>query len=182
MSFLHDDVIGGLNTFLEKQKGLPGKVTVSAYQFDEVYEPVVEYALLDTVKPFTKEHFVPRGGTALLDAIGRTVNAKGQKFAAMDEKDRPEKVILIIFTDGLENSSKEFTRSQVQSMLKHQQELYSWEVIYLGADQDAIKEGSNLGLVAGKSMNWEKTSGGIRGACLYASTYTANYRSGKAGW
>lgn len=182
MSMLHDDVVGGLNRFVEEQRKLPGKVTLSAYQFDTVYDAVVEYVDLNYFKGFTKDNFVPRGGTALLDAIGKTVNSKGLKFSGMKEEDRPEKVIIVIFTDGLENSSVEFSRSKIQEMLKHQQAKYSWEIIYLGADQDSIREGANLGLLAGKSQNWDKTSYGLQTACLNASTYTSNLRNGKAGW
>ena len=95
----------------------------------------------------------------------------------MKEEDRPEKVIFIIITDGLENSSKEFTADQIKHMINHQTEKYNWTFVYIGANQDAILVGSSLGIKASNSLNY--TSNDIGTRCLYSSlaTNVSSYRS-----
>jgi hypothetical protein len=180
MSDIHDDVIGGLNTFLDEQKKLPGTVTLNAYEFDDKYDVVVENQDLSLFGSFTKKNFVPRGGTNLYDAIGRTIAARGNYFANQKEEDRPDKVILVVFTDGLHNVSGDYSKKQVFEMVRHQEEKYSWEVIFLGADMDAMAEGGKAGIASGKTMAFSKNNFEL--AAKSASAYAANYRGGKAGW
>lgn len=180
MESIHDDVIGGLNSFISKQKDLPGKATLNVYQFDDRYETVIENKNLSTVEWFTDKDFYPRGSTNLYDAIGKTINRRGGYLSSLKESDRPEKVILVIFTDGLHNINEEFSREQVFGMVKHQEEKYAWEVIYLGADQDAMAAGGMVGVQCTKTMNFDKNK--MLFACDSASSYVTNYRSGSAGW
>jgi len=177
MSVIRDDTVGGLNTFITENKKLPGTATFSLHQFDNVYETVIDRQDLQSVKLLTSEDFVPRGGTALLDAIGQTVNAVGNELAALAEADRPEKVILMIITDGYENCSKEFSRDKIFTMLKHQQEVYNWDVAYLGANQDAIAVGSTFGIGASGCMSYNATPEGAKMAFCSASNYSSTSRT-----
>ena len=171
------DTIGGFNAFLKEQKDLPGEADLTLALFDHDYTVVHDCVPIATVKELTSKTYVPRGNTALLDAIGRTVNSMGAKLASIPEADRPGKVILAILTDGHENCSQEFTKDVVMNMLKHQQDKYSWEVVYFGANQDAIAVGAGIGLNAASSNNWIQTSAGTRSAYTNLSSQLKSMRA-----
>lgn len=177
MSLTASDTIGGFNSFLKEQKSLPGEADLSLALFDHEYTVVHDCIPLEKVPDLDSKTYVPRGNTALLDAIGRTVNTMGEKMSLMSEPDRPGKVILAILTDGYENASKEFTRDSVMEMLKHQQEKYAWDVIYFGANQDAITTGATMGFSAQSSNNYKSTSAGTQSAYSTLSTQIRSLRS-----
>ena len=163
MSSIRDDTIGGINTFLADQQKLPGECNLTFAQFDDVYEIVHHNVPLNRIKPLDQTTFVPRGSTALLDAIGRTINTVGVELATLPEEQRPGKVFFTIFTDGEENASKEFSREQVFEMIKKQREEFKWEFIFLAANQDAIQTSQTMGMGASSSMTCNSTSAGIKG-------------------
>ncbi len=96
--------------------------------------------------------------TALLDAIGRLITDAGASLAALPEDERPGTVIVGIMTDGLENASKEWTHPAIKALIEQQTKTYSWEFLYLGADQDAIEVGTALGVPAARSMTYTRAS------------------------
>ena len=163
MSSIRDDTIGGINTFLADQQKLPSECNLTFTQFDDVYEIVHHNVPLNRIKPLDQTTFVPRGSTALLDAIGRTINTVGVELATLPEEQRPGKVFFTIFTDGEENASKEFSREQVFEMIKKQREEFKWEFIFLAANQDAIQTSQTMGMGASSSMTCNSTSAGIKG-------------------
>ena len=158
MASIQTDVEGGLKAFIEKQRKEPGECFVSLYQFDTEYEPVFENVDIKNVRPIK---VFPRGWTALHDAIGRTINAVGDRLSKTPEKDRPGLVIMTILSDGQENSSKEFTANKVKEMVKHQRKKYSWQFVFLGANQDAMLAGSSYGFSKGTTMTYAANSLGI---------------------
>lgn len=143
MNSIREDAEGGVNTFIEQQRGEPGEATLTLVQFDTEYEFVHNGVPISEVPEYK---LVPRGATALLDAVGRAINETGARLAAMDEAVRPGLVLFVVMTDGLENSSREFTKTQVKEMIEHQESKYSWHFMFLGADQDAFAEGAAMGL------------------------------------
>jgi hypothetical protein len=106
--------------------------------------------------------YAPDGGTALLDAIGRTIDETGARLAAMPEAERPGKVIIAILTDGEENSSRTFTWAQISDKIRHQQEVYKWEFLFLGANQDAIATAARIHIGRHNSATFFQTDSGIR--------------------
>lgn len=158
MEDIKTDMEGGIKTYIEEQKKLSGECYVSLYQFDTDYDPVFEYTDIKYVKPIS---LIPRGGTALLDAIGKTINSVGERLAKTPENDRPEVVIISIITDGEENSSKEWNLVKIKELIKHQTDKYNWKFIFLGADQDAIQSGTSMGFARGSSMSFTKSSAGV---------------------
>lgn len=162
MTSIADDTIGGFNTFIENlmKEGLD--IRVSLVQFDGEYEPVFAGVPVGEVKPLDRTTFVPRGATALLDALGRTVSATGNRFHALPEEERPARVLFVIITDGQENASMEFTRERIREMIEHQQEKYSWDFIYLGANQDSFAEGGSIGIVSAHCMDYAAVPGQAR--------------------
>lgn len=171
------DTIGGFNAFIEAQRKVPGECNASLVQFDDQYEVVYTSKPVKDAPALTADTFVPRGMTALLDAIGRTINETGKRLAAIPEADRPGKVIFVILTDGGENSSKEFTRKQVFEMITHQKTNYKWDFVFLGANQDAISTGADLGIARGSSMTYASNAVGTQYAFASASNYAARSRT-----
>lgn len=164
MGSIRTDAIGGFNTFLEEQKKVPGKAIMTIVLFNQEYDLLCDGVDLETVKNLTCETYIPGGMTALLDAVGNTIQTIGMRLHEMPEPERPGKVIFAILTDGLENASKEYSYQQVSSMIKHQQDKYGWEFIYLAANQDAISEAKKISIQAPNAMNFQASSSGIRNA------------------
>ena len=143
MQSCRDDAEGGLNTFIEEQKKQPGETLFTLVQFDTEYEFVHKGKPIRDVGPC---ELVPRGMTALLDAVGRAIAETGERLAAMPEPDRPGLVVFVIVTDGQENSSKEYTKPQIKEMIERQQNDYKWQFTFLGANQDAFAEAHGIGI------------------------------------
>lgn len=181
MVTIHDDTIGGFNQFLEDQQKAEGEATLTLVQFDHEYEVVYDNVPIKEVKPLSPETFVPRGSTALLDAIGRTINSVGARLAKTPEQDRPKKVICVVITDGHENASKEFTRDKVFEMITHQREKYSWEFVFMGANQDAINAGMSMGISAQNSLTYSADGASTRNLYGALSQNVSAVRSGHVG-
>lgn len=151
----------GLDEFIAGEAKLPGKVTVSLWDFDDQIRCVHSLATAETVLGYRIE---PRNGTAMYDAIGEAVTEEGRKLAALPEDERPEDVTVIIASDGLENRSQRYSGSRVKALLNEQQGTYKWRVIYMGCNQDALKEGEYIGTQSGLTVNTVGTSSGaLRG-------------------
>lgn len=177
MQSVKADTIGGFNNFLQEQKKQPGEATVSLFQFDTEYETVYEGKSIQEAPELTGETFVPRGGTALLDAIGRTINVNGARFSNMKEEDRPEKVVVVILTDGEENSSKEFTHREINALISHQQGIYKWQFVFLGANQDAISSAASMGINIQNAMTYAHNAAGSANAFNSLSKRMVAYRA-----
>lgn len=181
MTSVREDTIGGYNSFIAAQCGLPGRATISLVQFDNEYETVYSGVDCLMVKRMEQRHFQPRGSTALCDAIGRTINFTGERLSALREAQRPGKVVIVTLTDGIENASKKFKREQVAAMVKHQREVYGWEFVFLGANQDAVLTGESLGVPKESSLTYAHDANGVSTVMDSASCYVGNLRSvGKA--
>jgi len=177
MGNLATDTIGGFNTFVAEQKLTPGEAAFTLCTFSTDYSLVHDFVKLGSVPDLDAKSYRPSGGTALLDALGTTINSVGQKLAAMPEDERPSSVLFLIITDGQENSSHTFTKAQVKAMIEHQRETYKWEFVFMGANIDAISEGTSLGISASNSMNYSATKGGTRDLYRSVSSNTSSYRS-----
>ena len=164
MAAVRDDTIGGFNSVLEEQKQVSGTAYLTLVQFDDQYEVIYEGRSLPSAPALTTRTFVPRGSTALLDAIGRTIYAVGARLAVLPEADRPGKVLLLIMTDGEENSSHEFSRAQIFDMITHQREAYAWEIVFIGTNQDAVATGASYGIPASNALSYAPTAAGTRQA------------------
>ena len=161
MSGLAADTIGGFNELIEKQKKIEGDAYVTTVLFDHEYEVLHDHVALGEVAPLTDKEYFARGSTALLDAVGRTINAVGARLAAAPEEERPEHVVFVITTDGMENASREYTAKQVREMVEHQQQKYSWQFVFLGANMDAVSEARNLGISAKYAADFTPTGRGV---------------------
>lgn len=175
MSILND-TIGGFNTFLETQKETPGEATFSLTKFSNKTNLVYSFMDIKEVPVLTKSSYRPSGGTALYDAIGETIIGCGNKLAAMQEYERPDKVMIVIITDGEENVSREFTHANVQQMIKHQSDIYKWEFVFLGANINAERTAVNLNIKLGNTMTFAATSDGVDATFKSMSSKLSSYR------
>jgi len=160
MESVRADTIGGFNSFLADQQKLKDEAYITLVQFDDQYEKVYEGKPLAGAPPLDEQTFQPRGSTALLDAIGRTINEQGERFSRAPDNLKPSKVIVAIMTDGFENASQKFDRAQVFGLISQQRDQWAWMFYFLGANQDAIAEAGRIGLAAGQALSYAATSRG----------------------
>jgi uncharacterized protein YegL len=160
MAGLESDTVGGFNAFVKKQCELEGETILTTVLFDDEYEILWNGVDARHAKLTEDEYFV-RGTTALLDAVGKSILDVGYRLSKTSEERRPSKVIFVITTDGMENASSEFTNDKVKQLIRHQQEKYSWEFIFMGANIDAAKEADSLGIHAENSFNFEASHKGV---------------------
>lgn len=153
MASIKTDMEGGFSVFLEDQVNLPGKCLLTLAQFDTQYDVV--YEGLD-IKIVPRLDLQPRGGTALLDAMGRLITETGERLAKLKEDQRPGNVIFVIITDGEENSSHEWTHERVMELVKRQTDDYQWNFTYIGANQDAIAVGRSIGVPMASSLTYDQ--------------------------
>lgn len=180
MEQVKSDVVGGVNTLIIEQRIAPGDCTMTLLQFDTILEYVFQNQNILQVPPLTDTSFQPRGSTALLDAIGKTVTEAGDYLKSLKETERPEKVVCVIVTDGLENASRKFTREQIFEMIKHQREMYQWEFVFIGANQDAIAAGRSIGSPAANNMTYDHSPVGTQAVFAATSSNLRSFRSGHA--
>ncbi len=143
MSSIKQEAENGLNHFISEQKGLPGYANFTLVKFDTEYEVTHKGVNIQEVGECRIE---PRGMTALLDAVGRTINETGERLNNLGEASKPGLIVFVIVTDGCENSSHEFTKSQIKTMVEKQQSTYDWQFTFLGANQDAFSEAASIGI------------------------------------
>ena len=144
----------GYNSLLKKQKFEEGEAIVTTVLFDDKYELLHDRINLNGISPVTDKEYFVRGSTALLDAIGRTISkiANIQKHTTEDEK--AERVLFVITTDGMENSSREYSYNKIKSMIEKEKNKYGWEFIFLGANIDAIETAERFGISEDRAVNY----------------------------
>ena len=154
MAGLESDTIGGFNAMLQKQKALPGACRITTVLFDNRYELLHDRIDIRAVSPMTEREYQVGGSTALLDAIGRTI----QKLASVQrntaEEYRADKVMFVIITDGAENSSQEYSSQRVKAMIEHEKEKYGWEFVFLGANIDAVETAGRFGIAPDRAVDY----------------------------
>lgn len=135
MSGTESDIIGGFKKVIDEQKAIEnGKCAVSLYKFDSKVTELYVGKDVNEVEYLDENSYRPGGCTAMNDAIGTAIDNIGKWLNDMDESERPEKNLIVIMTDGEENSSVEYSFDKVKDMIKHQEEKYNWTFMYLGAD------------------------------------------------
>ena len=179
VSGLESDTIGGFNSLLNKRKQEEGSCVITTVLFDDRYELLHDRINLQGVKPITEKEYYVRGSTALLDAIGRTVNKirNVQKNTAAEEQ--AEKVLFIITTDGMENASREYDYKKVRHMIQQQKELGNWEFIFLGANLDAVETAANFGITADFAVDYLADTEGTQLNFDVLTSTISQYRTSK---
>lgn len=149
MGGIEKDTIGGYNSYIDSQRGKNVKVTTIL--FDDKYEVLHNRVDVDNIKKLTNKEYYVRGCTALLDAIGKTIRE-------MEDKN-PNRVMFVITTDGYENASKEYNKSQIKELIESHKD---WKFMYIGANIDSYSEGRSIGIDDSFIANYEKSEKGVR--------------------
>ena len=168
MAHLTNDTICGFNGFVEGQKD-DTKTTLTTVLLDTSWKILHDGIDVYEVNPMTTKDYMAYGGTAMLDAIGETINRVQDRHDELGAE-KPDNVLFVITTDGEENSSRKFTKAQIEKMIKHQTNGHGWEFMFLGANMDAVKEAQNIGINATRAVSYDWTTSGTD--ALY-STVTA---------
>lgn len=192
MEICRTDAEGGVNRFVKEQKQANGEAVLTLVQFDTSYD------FVHTAKPITEVpayRLIPRGMTALLDAVGKAISETGERLEKTVEEERPGCVVFVIVTDGHENSSRKFTKVAVQGMIARQQSQYNWQFTFLGADQAAFDEAVSLGVPTSAIATFDpqKKSGEayqaasanvsrMRSACLAGQEVKSSYTNEERKW
>lgn len=169
-----EDTIGGVNQYLEDQKKLPGEAIFTLITFNTRSKTDLQGVLLESVKPLTNESYAPGGGTALFDAVNMSISDTIERHSKLDDDKTPGKVMLVVLTDGEENSSTEVRDVKKIAEMVKERETSGWEVAFLGADL-ANWQGMGSGLGFSKMSNMSKSDMTVN--LKKMSNHTAMYRS-----
>ena len=176
MSGLEDDTIGGYNSLLKKQLEEEGEAVITTVLFDDKYELLHDRINLKAVEPITSKEYYVRGCTALLDALGKTINKIKTAQKNTNEAYRANNVLFVITTDGMENASREFSYKKIKRLVEQQTEL-GWEFIFLGANIDAIETAGKFGIRASRAQNFHADGEGVRNNYECMAAPIASFRS-----
>ena len=154
MAGLERDTIGGFNSMLEKQRGIPGECRITTALFDNRYELLHDRLDIGAVSPMTAREYRVGGSTALLDAIGRTIEKLVSVQRNTAEAYRAENVMFVIITDGEENSSREYSSDRIKRMIEYEKKRYGWEFVFLGANIDAVATAGRFGIPADRAVDY----------------------------
>ncbi len=160
MSGLEEDTIGGFNSLVAKQKKEPGKCLVTTVLFDSRVQTIHDRVELQDLKPMTEQDYRVGGCTALLDALGGTIRHIANIHRYARREDVPKRTTFVIMTDGLENASHQFSSEEVKRMIRHEQEKYGWEFLFLAANIDAVETAGRMGIRPDRSVNYKADSRG----------------------
>lgn len=180
MAAIREATEAGIARFVDEQRKIDGRATISLYEFDAYYPGSEPAGVLPADYP-RKEGFVtyllnphslvpldaypgyeldPRGNTPLWDAAGESVEREGAKLAALPEDERPDQVFVTIVTDGKENWSAKWSDEMVRALFRQQQDTYGWKFTYLGANQDAWEVAGSMGIPAAAAMSYASSQRG----------------------
>ncbi len=178
MEPLRADTIGGFNQMLEEQRKATGESQITLVTFNTETREVFTGTDVKHVKNLSNDSYFPAGGTALLDAIGETIDRLGKLFAKTPEAKRPGKVLMVIITDGEENSSKTYELAKIKKMVEHQRNAYAWEFVFLGANIDAFATAESYGINTNNAYSYQSSRVGTQAVYGIMSKSLHSYTRG----
>jgi hypothetical protein len=153
MQPMQEPAVAAFNDFIKAQLDVPGDARLTLIQFDDAYEVPIAACPVQDVRQLSAATYTPRGMTALLDAIGRTIKETDRRIEALSDAEKPGKVIFAIFTDGLENASQEYTLKHISDLIRLFRNEKGWEFLFLAANQDAIASAGAMHMDCSLSAN-----------------------------
>ena len=162
MQRLTNDVIGGYNSFLDKQKKESGTAEVTTVLFDDKYEKIVDAVDIQKAEDLTSALYYARGNTALMDAVGKTITETLGQMEKNKICPAKRRVLIMIMTDGLENASTEYDKARVKSLIDATTKNYQWNYIFIGANIDSAAEANSIGIGSSHAANISSDSKGIQ--------------------
>ncbi|ANU10831.1 hypothetical protein A1A1_13372 [Planococcus antarcticus DSM 14505] len=179
MAGLEKDTIDGFNALIEKQRKLPGEVRVTTVLFNQGYELLHDRISLKGVSALTEADYEVGGMTALLDAIGSTIQKISNVQKSTMPEQRADKVMVVITTDGLENSSCEYTYKKIHELIAMKKNEAHWEFIFLGANIDAVATARQFGVKEEFAVNYHADAKGTQLNYDVLSEAVTSFRTGK---
>ncbi|XKE93284.1 VWA domain-containing protein [Metaplanococcus flavidus] len=180
MAGLEKDTIGGFNALVEKQRKLQGDVRVTTVLFNQSYELLHDRISLKGISPLTEDDYEVGGTTALLDAIGSTVQKIANVQKRTMEEERADKVMFVITTDGMENASCEYNYKKINEMIASQKQKLNWEFIFLGANIDAVATARQFGVEEEFAVEYHADPEGTQLNYQVLSEAVTSFRTGKS--
>lgn len=177
MAGLESDTINGFNGLLNKQRTQEGEALITTVLFDHDYELLHDRIDIKLINNISEKEYYVRGSTALLDAIGLTIDKIGNVQKITRVEDRAQKVLFVITTDGMENSSHKYSYSRIKHMIENQKSKYNWEFIFMGANIDAIEMASRFGIDSDRAVNYKSDKKGTQLNYESMSKVMSNLRS-----
>ena len=179
MSGLEADTIGGYNAMLAKQKNEEGEAAVTTVLFNHGIDLLHDRINVRGIAPITEMEYEVGGTTALLDAIGSSIQKIGNVQKRTSEAERAENVLFVITTDGMENASREYNYEKVKAMIEHQKVTYGWEFIFLGANIDALSTAAKFGIQEEFAVNYHADSEGTQANFEALNEAVTSFRQGQ---
>ncbi len=178
MSSIRDEIISGVNSYVENQASVEGKASIFVAQFDNEYEVLSEYGDVGKFSPLTRETYVPRGTTAYYESMIKTIDDVGTHLRKMPKTRRPTKILFVAVSDGQENASGEgYTGKRLSEMIKTQSDIYSWEFVFIGSNQESIKDNIKLGISKQSLYSYDGSARGTLEAFDALNCQTVSYRT-----
>lgn len=178
MESLQHETIAGLNQFLTNQKKDTGSCNFTLVQFNQDVVPTIRRQPIQAVPPLNSRSYRPDGYTALLDAVGMTLNAAIETQFLMPKEQQPEKVLVFIITDGMENASRKFTKGQIEQLIKNLSSDKGWEFQFFGANIDAFGEAQGIGIDREQAYQWSYSKEGVSQMINEMSLKSSEFRKG----
>lgn len=161
MGGLESDTIGGFNATISDQKKIDGETRVTTILFDNFFEVLHDRINLQDIAPLTEQDYFVRGSTALYDAVALGIRKIANVQKQTQKEGRADKVIMVITTDGYENSSRDTNAAMLHKMIDDCKK-DGWEFLFLGADIDAQAAAGSIGIDSNRAANFVKDSQGVR--------------------
>lgn len=179
MHRIADDIIGGFNDFVHRQKEGTGTATLTLVQFDtqDPYEVIHWFKPIGEIPPLTNQTFIPRAGTPLWDAVGRAIADLERSLSLLVPTAQPEQIVMVVVTDGMENASRQFRGGQIRQMITEKSEKHQWQFVYLSADLNAVNEAEQTGFSKAASMSYDPNAAGVKSAWHSTADTIRKYRN-----
>ena len=160
MAGLEADTIGGFNSMIERQKKEAGEAIVSTVLFSNESSVIHDRVDIRKIEPLNSRQYYVGGSTALIDAIGCAIHHIGNVHKYARDEDRPEHTIFVITTDGMENASHKFSAGHIKAKIRHEQEKYGWEFLFLAANIVAVETAEAYGIDRSRAVDYHADSEG----------------------
>lgn len=161
MSGLEGDTIGGFNSMIKKQKKEKGECFVTTILFSNSNEVLHDRVSISNIEPMTDSDYTAYGCTALLDAIGSTIDHISTIHKYARAEDIPEHTLFVITTDGMENASRKYSVDKIREMIECRKKNLGWEFLFLGANMDAVSTAQHFEINADRAVTFTNDSRGI---------------------
>ncbi|MCX6848210.1 MAG: VWA domain-containing protein [Verrucomicrobia bacterium] len=180
MQTMQEPAVAAFNLFIKSQLDVPGDAHLTLVQFDDAYEMPYAALPIQEVPQLTAATYTPRGSTALLGAIGRTITETNRSISALPDAEKPGKVIFTIFTDGMENASHEYTLKHISDLIRLYRDEKGCEFLFLAANQDAIASATAMHMDARSSSNVQFSLSGVKstGSAMSRKVWAMRMKSG----